>query len=124
MLSTYRSCAAESGPGMKARMYATMREKVARRDIFTFINRQISQESSKVFDQNADTITALVDEIRTDIQRQVEIVRGPESEASRIGPVNLQRIAQAVHAAEDEQRDLKIRVSPAQREAKLLAWID
>ena len=124
MLSTYRSCALESGPGMKARMYDTMRQKLAGRDIFTFIGRQISKESSKLFEQNADTITALVDEIRTDVQRQVEIVRGPESEASRVGSVSLQRIAQAVHAAEDEQRDIKIHVSPAQREAKLLTWID
>ncbi len=124
MLPTYRSCAAESGPGMKARMYNTMTQRLARRDIFAFIHHQITKGSSKLFERTADTITTLLEVICMDVQRQIQLVRGPESEASRIGPVNSQRITQAIQAAEDELRELKVQASPAQGEAVRLAWID
>ncbi len=108
---------------MEQRMFATMMQKLEGRRIFTFIRDQIRNESLQLFDRNSEVIKDLIEDFSTDMWRQIELVRGPESEASRINPANLQRITQTIQAAEDELRDIKIQASSARHEAVCLDWI-
>ena len=124
MHPTYQSCAAESGLEMKARMFNTMKCKLGRRDIFAFIYGQIRNGTTRIFGETTDNITDLVIELCADIERQVQIIRGPESEASQVGPTYLERIAEAVRMAKEEFQSLKDQAAPARREAVSWNWID
>ena len=114
----------ESGPGMKARMFSPMARKLDRRDIFAFIYDQISREMSRVFDETTDNVTKCVMEMCADMERQVQLIRGPESEASSIGVASLRQISEAVLEAREKLQSLKDQAAPARREAVKWAWID
>ena len=124
MFPTYRSCATESGTGMKERMFDRMERKLNRRDIFAFIYSQISNETTRVFGETADSITDLIIEMCADIERQVQIIRGPESEASRIDLASLKRITGAIRVAKEEWQSLKSQAAAARREAVNWNWVD
>jgi hypothetical protein len=75
MLSTYRNCALESGPGMKRRMHDIMSTQMRHGNIFINIRRRI-KETSKLFDETASNLKQQLGEVCEQIGNDLAVLRG------------------------------------------------
>ena len=105
-------------------MFDTMERKLNQRDIFAFIYTQIDREMNRIFNESTDHITAMVSETCADMERQVQLIRGPESEASSVGTTHLEQISSTLRQAMEEVQRLRVQAAPARREAVQWGWID
>ena len=105
-------------------MHGIMADKMRRRDIFAYMYNQISTEMNKVYGEATDNITNHVIEMCADMQRQVQMIRGAESEASKVQPRDLTRVNEMVDSATRRLQELQDHAAPARRDARSQGWIE
>lgn len=108
---------------MKQRMYDVMDAKMACRDIFPFIYDRIAAESTRVFDEAHDAMANLAIEMCAEVDRQIRMIRGPESEASKTPGPELDSIRRAIVIADEMLIGARDSAKSATRKAQELGWI-
>ena len=125
MRTTYRECARESGPGMKARMVGIMATRMAEQDIMRFIYETVSTEMSRAMEQRVDNVSNHIIEMCAELGRHLETVRGEEAqEARRRHPDDLRRIQAAFDAAREGLLNVQLQARTARDLARNWKWIE
>ena len=93
MIPTYRECASECGPGMKARMHGIMARKMKGGSVFRFMHDKMEISMNSMLDVMEDNLNNHIIEMCADLGRQVETARGTEAEEVRKDyPADLDRV--------------------------------
>ena len=125
MRPTYRACAQESGPGMKARMINIMATRMAEQNIMRFIYENVSTEMSRAIEERVDNISNHIIEMCAEVSRHLETVRGEEAqEALRSHPDDLRRIQAAVGTARESLLNVRLQAAAARGLARNWRWIE
>ncbi|KAL8782106.1 MAG: hypothetical protein Q9213_005676 [Squamulea squamosa] len=107
MIPTYRACAAETGQGTMARMHGTMRRRLVRRDIFKLMQRRIQSETQALFEEKADSLRDHVIEMSESIVSQLETFSGPELDAQKRNPREVEKVREVVQSAKTRNQALQ-----------------
>ncbi len=123
MLSTYRNCALESGPGMKRRMHDIMSTQMRHGNIFINIRRRTQRETSKLFDETASNLKQQLGEVCEQIGNDLAVLRGSEATVMEEHPEFLDLMKKTVATAKKKLTELLRAIEPAQAEARRLSYI-
>ena len=125
MRPTYRSCAQESGPGMKARMINIMATRMAEQNIMRYIYENVSTEMSRAIEERVDNISNHIIEMCAELGRHLETVRGEEAqEALRSHPDDLRRIQAGIASARERLLNVQLQATGARALARNWRWIE
>lgn len=125
MRNTYRECARESGPGMKARMIGIMATRMAEQNIMRFIYENVSTETSRAIEERVDSISNHIIEMCAELGRHLETVRGEEAqEALRSLPNDLRRIQATIATARESLLNVQLQATTARALARNWRWIE
>lgn len=102
MIPTYRACAAETGKGTMSRMHQTMRRRLDRRDMFDLIRRRIQTETQELFVEKIDSVRDHVIEMSESIRCQLDTFNGPELEAQKKNPREVERVRAFTETAKNK----------------------
>lgn len=123
MLSTYRSCAQESGTGMKNRMFGIMAAKMRSGTIFTNIRRRIQKEMNALFEQRASSLSQQLEQVCEQIGADLAVLRGSEATLMEEDPEVLDAMEQMVAEAKKTLDKLQDTAAPARAEARKRSYI-
>ena len=125
MRNTYRACAQESGPGMKARMIGIMATRMAEQNIMRFIYEHVSTEMSRAIEERVDNISNHIIEMCAEFGRQLETARGEEAqEALRSHPNDLRTIQATTATAKESLLNVQLQATTARVLARNWKWIE
>ncbi len=123
MLSTYRSCAQESGTGMRRRMFDIMAAKMRSGTIFTNIRRRIEKEMNALFEQRASSLSQQLGKVCQQIGADLAVLRGSEATLMEADPDSLDLMVKTTTEAKKKLDQLQDAAAPARAEATKRAYI-
>ncbi|KAL8950135.1 MAG: hypothetical protein Q9222_003812 [Ikaeria aurantiellina] len=115
MIPTYRACAADSGTGTQARMRDIWKRRLNRRDLFQLIRNRIDLEMQALFDEKTDALRNQAIEMSESIRRQLESFSGPEVEARRRHPNEVEMVRKVTQSADSQNLALQDKLRKLER---------
>jgi hypothetical protein len=123
MLSTYRSCAQQSGTGMEGRMWKIMASKMRDGDIFTNIRHRIEEEMNALFEQRASSLSQQLGQVCKQIGADLAVFRGSEATLMEKDSAFLDLMEKTITKAKETLEKLQDAAAPARAEATKRAYI-
>ena len=93
-----------------------------RRDIFALIRQEVRTDFVRLLHETIESIRKGVIETCAEIERQISMIKGPESEASRTPADQLRRIKNVVAGAEARMEEAQRLAEKATSEAIKIGW--
>lgn len=105
-------------------MHSIMANRMQQHDIFEYMYTQVSTNMTRKFGEATDNMTNHVIEMCADMQRQVLMARGAESEALKSPQNDLARVRAILDRARQRLEDIRADTAPVRRDAADRGWID